>query len=263
MQTGTKSYQATVSNTEIDDLSAMRLSAEPWRWRKAILGADLTAGAKVAAFAILEFINRKSGRSFASYATIAKSCEMTERGVRAAVAALREAGFVKVVRRGKRETNFIYLADPVTVTAAQGDRHGHDKVTVTTMTPNLRDEPLRDNLTDRPTSELLVRETAEVLAFEGKETNTDRPSDPDESPIGRVHNEHMAYCRITASAIRSLGLDPKLPDGRFIDRAIWEALPIEPRSLMVQKAIKGCLMPSEIAGAVRGLDLVRAYQRAA
>jgi hypothetical protein len=81
----------------------MRLSAEPWRWSDAILAADLTAGTKVAAFALLKFVNRKDGRAFASEETIAKACGMTERGVRAAIAALKAAGFVRVVRRDQED----------------------------------------------------------------------------------------------------------------------------------------------------------------
>jgi hypothetical protein len=137
----------------------MRLAQEPWLWRKAVLATDLTAARKVAAFALLEFVNRKSGYTFASQETIAETCGLTERGFRAAVVALKKAGFLRVVRRGKEESNLMYLELPVTGTAVpvndtvtgtdvQSDRHGGDKVTGTTMPPNLRLEPLKEPLKD-------------------------------------------------------------------------------------------------------------------
>ena len=64
MQTSTETQKAASRNSQIENLSSMRLSAEPWRWSDAILAADLTAGTKVAAFALLKFVNRKDGRAF-------------------------------------------------------------------------------------------------------------------------------------------------------------------------------------------------------
>lgn len=264
MQVGTKTRNENFSNSEIENLASMRLSAEPWRWRKAILASKLTPGAKVAAFAILEFVNRKSGKCFASYQTIAGMCSMTERGVRAAVSALKAAGLIRVVQRGCKQTNLIYLALPVTVTAAQGDRHDHARVTGTTMPPNLREEPLReDNLTDRPSLELPVSATAEIHAFEGKARKPDRPSETTDSPIRRGNSDHAAYCWITAAAVRMLGCGPKLPDGRFLDRIIWESIPADRRAVMVERNRRGLLMHSEVAEVVRSLDLGLAHQRAA
>ena len=145
MQISTETQTAASRNSQIENLSSMRLSAEPWRWSDAVLAADLTAGTKVAAFALLKFINRKDGRAFASEETIAKACGMTERGVRAAIAALKAAGFVRVVRRGRMQSNLVYLALPVTGTVREvtgmdvpSDRHDHDKVTGMAMPPNLR-----------------------------------------------------------------------------------------------------------------------------
>ena len=264
MQNGTNTQRINSSNTIIDDLASIRLSAEPWRWRKVILAADLTAGAKVAAFAILEFMGRKTGYCFPSYQTIASTCGMTERGVRAAVCALKAAGFLRVVQRGCKQTNRYYLALPVTGMDAQGDRHDHDGVTVTTMTPNLCSEPLKEeNLTDRPSSELLVRETAERHAI-GKMVE-ETPTEPADRVIPRCYSDHMAYCRITAAVIREAGYEkcPKLPDGRYLDLAIWEKLPDDQRAIMTQRARKGVLRLSEVAEAVRHAGIQLTHQRAA
>jgi hypothetical protein len=148
---------------EIENPSSIQLALEPWRWRKAVLAADLTAGTKVAAIALLEFVNRKDGRAFASEETIAKACGMTERGVRAAIAALKVAGFIRVVRRGRMQSNLVYLSLPVTGMAVtvndtvtgmdlQSDRHDHDKVTGMTMPPNLRREPKTEPQRESPRS---------------------------------------------------------------------------------------------------------------
>ena len=202
--------------------------------------ADLTAGTKVAAFALLKFVNRKDGRAFACEETIAKACGMTERGVRAAIAALKAAGFVRVVRRGKMQSNLVYLALPMTGIDkqvigmdAQSDRHDHDKVTGMAMPPNLRieplTEPLRDNLPERPTSELSV-EDASKKSFDGKEEkkDLDRSQDSIDLPLPRVSDEHVAYVRISRAAINLMGWDtgscPKMPDGRYADQAIWGAI---------------------------------------
>jgi DNA-binding transcriptional ArsR family regulator len=263
MQVGTKSQSGNFSNGEIDNLTSMRLSAEPWRWRAAVLKADLTPGTKVAAIALIEFINRKSGRTFASHQTIAETCGMTERGVRAAIAALKKAGLIRVVRRGRMQTNLMYLDIPVTGMAVQSDRHDGDRVTGTAMPPNLREEPLRDNLPDRPSLELPVEEAAGIVSFDEGRSKT--PTETTDKPVGPAFSEHGAYCRITAAAVRLLRFDscPKLPDGRYLDRAIWDAIPAERRSCMVQRAMKGRLMTSEVAEVVRGLALAQAYQRAA
>lgn len=264
MQVGTNTHSISFSNSEIDNLAAMRLAQEPWRWRKAILASKMTAGAKVAAFAVAEFVNRKSGKCFASYQTIAETCGMTERGVRAAVAALKAAGLLRVVQRGCKQTNLIYLALPVTVMDAGSDRHGCVGVTGTTMPPNLREEPLReDNLTDRPSLELPVEATAEIHAFDEKARKPEIPIETADSPIRRGSSDHAAYCWITAAAVEMLGVEPKLPDGRFLDQIIWETIPADRRAIMVQRNRRGILMRSEVAEVVRGLGLAQAHQRAA
>ena len=63
---------------------------------------------------------------------------MTERGVRAAIAALKAAGFVRVVRRGRMQSNLVYLALPVTCTAGQVTGMACRRVTGMAMPPNLR-----------------------------------------------------------------------------------------------------------------------------
>lgn len=265
MQVGTNTRRINFSNSEIENLAAMRLAQEPWRWRKAILAAYLTPGTKVAAFAILEFVNRRSGRCFASYQTIAASCGLKERMVRAAVAALKAAGLARVVQRGCKRTNLIYPALPaVTVMDPQSDRHDHAAVTVTAMPPNLREEPQRENnLTDRPSLELAVSETAELHTFGKKEESKEIPIETTDRPIRRGNSDHASYCFITAEAVKMLGFGAKLPDGRYADRTIWESLPADRREIMVQRNRKGLLMASEVAEAVRGIILAPTNQRAA
>ena len=254
MQVGTKHHQSTLVNDNIEDFGAIRLAQEPWRFRKAVLKADLPMGAKIVAVAIIEFVNRKSGQCFASEKTIGESCGLTERGVRKAISQLKDAGWLRVVRRGVKRTNLIFPLLPVTGTAEHGDRHQQVIVTGTTVPPNLREEPLRDNHTNRPIEELPESHTAEILCFDGRK---EEASDPTDSPIRRAINDHAAYCYISAAAVMLMGRQnsPKLPDGRFLDRVIWEAIPASTRSVMTEKARKGRLMRSEVAEAIRTVDL--------
>ena len=254
MQIGTKHYQSTLVNDNVENLAAIRLAQEPWRFRKAVLKAKLSTGARLVAVAVLEFVNRKSGCCFASEAKIAEECGFTERGVRRAIAELRDAGWLRVVRRGVKLSNLIYPTLPVTGTNEQSDRHQTVEVTGTTVPPNLREEPLRDNHTDRPIVELPDGPTAEILPFDGRKEEV---LDPSDSPIRRAISDHAAYCYISAAAVMLLGRQnsPKLPDGRFLDRAIWDALPAETRLEMTAKARRGRLMRSEVAVAIRGLNV--------
>jgi hypothetical protein len=138
------------------DLSSLRLAQEPWRWRKAVLGAKFTAGVKVALIAYLEFVNRKEGCAFASYRAVAEICGLTERAVRAAVAAAKSVGFLKVIKRRFNGPNIVALALPQgaaeTVTSmpdsqdepassCPSNRHSHDGASGTHMPDNLRLQP--------------------------------------------------------------------------------------------------------------------------
>lgn len=261
MQDGTKTRLETDSNAEIHDLAAIRLSQEPWRWRKAILASKLPAGTKIAALAIVEFVNRKSGHCFASYETIAQTCDMTERGVRAAVLRLREAGLIRVVQRGAKRTNMIFLALPVTGTAQSSDRHHGDKVTVTTVPPNLRDNLLERTFTDRLSLELPASDPAKVLAFD-KEV----PKTTTDHVVRAADSAAAATTTIGTVAIQVLGYDldcPKCPDGRYLDRVIVESLPRAILANLVQKNRSGLLMRSDVAEAVLGAGFAPRAREAA
>lgn len=81
-------------------------------WRRAVLKADLTPGAKVAAMAIAEFVGSSSGSAFPSYATIANACAMSASGVEKAVRQLASNRFLWVEKRGFGGTNLLTLTLP-------------------------------------------------------------------------------------------------------------------------------------------------------
>jgi hypothetical protein len=268
------------------DLAAVGLARNSHRWIKALLRSSLPLGSKVVGVTIAEhFINAKNGGTcWASIETIAEACGMKPGGVRPALRLLEAAGFVKIKRRGRQQTNVIALAMPVsdrcpdnahsgtleervTVVPTTSDRCPDNGVTVVQTTPNLPTEhPIENFLgaeSQSPTEPSLE-------AIEGKrerrvpQSNTE--SVPAESPSGfqfpdledgpifrATSDQDLVRIRIGASAMRLLGIGigtcPKIGD-KYLDRIIVETIPEPALNVMFAKARDRKLMLSDIAAAL-------------
>jgi hypothetical protein len=160
--------QATKQELAVENLQAHRLARHPWEWRKRVLAGPHTAGIKLAAIAIAEFINRESGCAWPTWATVATSCGMSERQIRNGFAAMKAAGFFAVRRRrfqGANEVELALPADEVTgmvmpgtakakpARRRRGKRHDVAKATVTVMPLELTTEPSSEPLVRRASNE--------------------------------------------------------------------------------------------------------------
>lgn len=81
-------------------------------WRRAVLKADLTPGAKIAGVAIAEFVGTVSGSAFPSYRSIGDTCGMSVSGIEKAVKQLEKAHLLWVEKRGFGGTNLLTLTLP-------------------------------------------------------------------------------------------------------------------------------------------------------
>lgn len=255
-------------NNNIHNLQALRLAREPHDWRKRLLASDLPAGTKVAGFAIAEwFINRASGYCFAGHQTMADKCGMTRRGIQDAIRRLVEAGFLRVEKRGFQQTNRTYLALPQMHVGALADARGDvHQMHVVTCTEPMTEPTSKNNLTASTESVTSREDDAGFRRKCDEEAESKAPtSQITDTPIRRGSDEHAQRCFIGTAAVKILGhiQCPKVPDGRYLDRAIIESIPADVLESMIQKGRKGRLMLSDVAAVLAWLPLAQSYQQAA
>ncbi len=163
---------------------------------QAVLASPYTVGVKLGGLAIAEFVNKTLAIAFAEFATVGKSCGLSERTVRHAYDVLSKDGYFKKVRRRVRGPLEIQLALPepgVTGTRMTGrakpkpargcpsKRHGDAKVGGMTMTVST--EPSTE-----PTNEPSTRDASlgEVKAVETGNFGTDGDHLPGISYAGKI-----------------------------------------------------------------------------
>lgn len=162
-------------------------------WRRAILAAPtdiLPAGTKVAGFALGEFVDASTGEAFPTYATIAKTCEMTERGVRSAVDRLVKAGFLSVRKAGFGTSNRATIRLPST------------DQTVTAVTYSEMDDANRS-----PPRQIVGDNASPPRLIEASNTSPPRPH------IGH-RGDAVSVAAVTANLSLNQNYNPSLPDPR-------------------------------------------------
>lgn len=84
-----------------------------FEWMECVLAYDhLTAAQKNVAIRIALHRNSATGRCDPSVPTLAKGTSMKDRGVQIAISAIESSGYLKVIKRGGRQTNAFELAFP-------------------------------------------------------------------------------------------------------------------------------------------------------
>jgi hypothetical protein len=213
------------------------------------------AGLKVG-FALAEiFLSAKSGGAYPSYSAIAQKTGLTERGVRAGVAALVRQQFLRVKKRGFSQSNLFKLQLPkaihsVTAMPDCGEdipspvcpsiRHGHDDQSVTAVTANL------------PTKSSQIEPSYKAKVLTDEEVHQlDRPLPT--GHIQRCREDRKAEILITSSACRWLGYtleDSRCGDGRYADEMVRQELPAVVLDSLKAKCAAGTLSEREVAVAV-------------
>jgi hypothetical protein len=259
------------------------LAHSPWEWRKLLLLTKLSPGVKVVGFAIADwFLNRNEALCYPTYETIAARCDMTERGVRAAVAALVEAGFLtkkKVKFRGPNRLRLSLsqqVAQSVTAlplwlcgTAVTDSeparpcrtiRHDDDAQTGTAMTVNLSLEPSLE-----PSTIDSILEASDDGYLPGIDYGSIDPSAPWPDGLVRRANstqDPMTFIGRAAISIQGFKLGHNLPSpkigDRFADEALMALFPKPALAEMARRCRAGTLKQRHVAMALQALSAPRA-----
>ena len=224
----------------IDMALAVRLGRDTWRWRQAVQANPATArGADMAvAVALLEFVNRGTGSTWVGAERLAERSGYVVRSVRRALHALAEAGFLRIVRRGRMRTNLMFLALPNERAPVSEREDSGVRVSGHGSPPNLRLNPREEPKTvevvpqeardPSPVKDFLSREEHEPSPERAQSRPSEEPADPLVGwRNGPITDGHGASTALERTAMRLAGFErsslPPRDDGAR-DAAMREAV---------------------------------------
>ena len=195
-----------------------------------MLGADLTAGVKVIAFAIAEHAGTHKLECWPGYRLLARETRLAERTVRAAVDRLVAVGFIetKTIWTGKKSAVRMTLTMPpsgITMPVCQGAGVSSPCQSVEGPTGTLM--PIDRHAGARGTGTLVPPHIGEPEKEPEKEPETDGPLVP--TAIGNTAEDLSRNVEIQVGRAAFIGLGfnftapPKI-DGMHIDRFVVEKL---------------------------------------